>query len=117
MENFFYDDEFCGDLSNIMDLIDIEDPKELNDDWTCKIELAKLEPIFKVDANNVFTLLCDSNEERLGEDFDSREEARILKAIAESFDFEKLKELLPKYYYPSNEFKTITKQDLIDYCS
>jgi 5'-deoxynucleotidase YfbR-like HD superfamily hydrolase len=117
MENFFYDDRFCGDLSYLMDVFDIEEPKNLKDDWTCEIELTELEPIFKVDAKKLCQLLCNCNEERLGEEFDSKDEERLLKAITESCDFEKLKELLPKYYYPQSKFKVVTKQDLIDYCA
>lgn len=117
MENFFYDDKFIGDLSDLMDTLDIEDPKDLVDDWTCRVELTELEPIFKTDAKKMFELLCDCNEERIGEDFDNSDEEKITKAIATSFDFEKLKELLPKYYFPQSKFKVITKQDLIDYCS
>jgi len=119
MENFFYDDRFCSDISDLMDIFDIEekDLKDLEDDWSAKIELTELEPIFKVDAKKLCKLLCDCNEERLGEDFDNRDEEKLIKAISESCDFEKLKELLPKYYYPTCKFKTITKQDLIDYCA
>lgn len=116
MENFFYDENFCSDLSDLMEVFDIKEPKELKDGWTCKVELTELEPIFKINAEKLCQLLCDCNEERLGEDFDNRDEERVIKAIKESCDFDKLKELLPKYYYPRSNFKVVTKQDLIDYC-
>jgi len=117
MENFFYDDRFCSDLSDLMDIFDIEEPKNLKDDWTCKVGLSQLEPIFKVDAENLLKLLCYDNEERIGEDFDEKDEAKILISINKSVDFNKLKELLPQYYYPTSKFEIITKADLIEYVS
>ncbi len=114
MENFFYDDRFCSDVSDLFDIFDIDDENldELPDDWSVKVELTDLEPIFKIDADNLCQLLADANEDRLSEDFD--EEANVLKALKDSIDFEKLKEALPKLYYPNNKYVTITKQDLID---
>ncbi len=120
MENFFIDDNFCSDLEDLIRVCDLEDDNaiaNLEEDWTCKIELTDLEPIFKVDAKKLCELLCDCNEERLGENFDNRDEEKLIKAITESCDFEKLKELLPKYYYPNRKFETITKADLIEYVS
>ena len=74
-----------------------------------------LEPIFNIDAENLCQILADCNEDRLSEDFD--EEQRVLMALSESIDFEKLKELLPKLHYPNNKFETITKADLVEWFS
>lgn len=115
MENFFINDKFYMDLCDLID--DLDGIDNLSEDWKVKVELSDLEPIFKVDAKKLLEILCDCNEERLGEDFDTRDEERILKAIKESCDFEKLKELLPNLYYPNNKFHIITKQDLIDYAN
>lgn len=119
MENFFYDDRFCSDISDIFEIFDIEEEKlnELSETWNCKVELTTLEPVFKVDAEELSELLLDCNEERLSENFDDSDEKKIKKAITESCDFEKLKDLLPKYYYPNGKFVTITKKDLIEWCA
>ena len=117
MEHFFYDDTFCSDLEDLANVFDIDEDNvnELKDDWQVRVEMSDLEPIFNVDADNLCQLLADANEDRLSEDFD--EEAKVLKALKETIDFEKLKEALPKLYYPNNKFETITKADLVEWFS
>jgi 5'-deoxynucleotidase YfbR-like HD superfamily hydrolase len=109
MKNFFVEENFYSDY---LERFKEDEIKSLPDDWTERIELSDLEPIFQVDADNLCQLLADANEDRLTEN--DGEEEEIKKALKESIDFEKLKELLPKYYYPNGTFKTITKQDLLD---
>lgn len=115
MEHFFYNDTFCSDLKDLVNLFGIDEYNinELTDDWQIKVELSDLEVIFDINADNLCQLLADANEDRLSEDFD--EEAKVLKALKESIDFEKLKDALPKLYYPNNQFKIITKSDLVKY--
>jgi hypothetical protein len=115
MEHFFYEDSFCSDIEDLARLFDIDEDNvnELKDDWQVKVELSDLEAIFEIDANSLCQLLADANEDRLSEDFD--EEAKVLKALKESIDFEKLKEKLPKLYYPNNKFEILTKVDLLDW--
>ncbi len=117
MEHFFYEDNFCSDIEDLARVFDIDEKNvnELKDDWQIKVELSDLEPIFNIDAENLCQLLADANEDRLSEDFD--EEAKVLKALKETIDFEKLKEALPKLYYPNNKFETITKADLVEWFS
>ena len=117
MEHFFYDDTFCSDLEDLANVFDIDEDNinELKDDWQVKVELSDLEPIFDVDAEKLCQLLADANEDRLSEDFN--EEANVLKALKESIDFNKLKDALPKLYYPNNKFETITKADLVEWFS
>ncbi len=40
MENFFYDEHFCFDLSDLMDLFDIDEDnlKELEEGWLVKLK-------------------------------------------------------------------------------
>lgn len=115
MENFFYEDNFCSDINDLAQIFDIDEDNinELKDDWEVKVELSDLEPIFNVDAENLCQMLAGCNEDRLSEDFD--EESRVLMALKESIDFDKLKELLPKLYYPNGKFETITKSDLVSW--
>ena len=112
MEDFFYEDRFCYDISCLMDVLDIDEENlsELPDNWEVKIELSNVEPIFKLDVDTLFEMIMNANEHRLGEDFD--EEEKIKNALKESIDFDKLRTLLPKFCYPSGRYETITKLDL-----
>lgn len=120
MENFFIDDKFYTDLSDLMDEIDIEEENinELPDDWSEKIQLSKLEKMFVlkksfvVDAINQQT---DRWEDRYPEDANDKLLDEIEKAIESGIDIDKINSLIPELYYPTNEFITITKQDLINW--
>lgn len=116
MENFFYNENFYSDIQTLINSIDIEfnvdNANDLKDDWEIRVELTDLEPIFELDADSLCQLLADANEDRLTENFD--EEQRVLAALKECIDFEKLKEKLPKLYYPNGKFMSLKKSDLID---
>jgi hypothetical protein len=115
MQNFFYEDTFCSDLEDLARLFDIDEDNvnDLKDDWQQKVELSELEPIFKIDADNLCQVLADAYEHRLSDEFN--EEAKVLKALKESIDFDKLNTLLPKLYYPSNQFEIVTKEDFVEW--
>jgi len=117
MEDFFLDDNFCSDLGDLANIYDIEEDNvnDLKENWIAKVELSDLEPIFDIDAEKLCQILADSNEDRLSEDF--TEEKTILQALKESIDFEKLKESLPKLYYPNGKVEIITKSDLVEWFS
>ncbi len=116
MENFFYEDRFVSDLSELMDIFDFNEEninEELEDGWSCVVEETDLEPIFQVDAKYIAEIIYNANYERYTED--GNEDDRIIKALKESIDFDKLNAMIPRLYYPNNKTATITKQDLIDY--
>ena len=115
MEQFFDDDNFLLDIGDLAERYDIDEDNvnELKDDWQVKVELSDLEPIFEVTAESLCQMLADCNEDRLSEDFD--EEQKVMRALKESIDFDKLKELLPKLYYPNGKFETITKSDMVEW--
>jgi hypothetical protein len=117
MKYFFLDDNFCSDLGNLVNIYDIKEDNvnDLKENWIAKVELSDLEPIFIIDAEKLCQILADSNEDRLSEDFD--EENKVLKALKECIDFEKLKKSLPKLYYPNGKFEIITKSDLVKWFS
>jgi hypothetical protein len=112
MENFHVEDKFYIELEDLFHDLDYDEENHPSDDWTLKVELSDLEPIFNIDAEKLCQMLADCNEERLTEHED--EEQKVLNAIKESVDFDKLRALLPKYYYPNGEFKTLTKQDFLN---
>ena len=114
MENFFYNDKFYIDLNHFVNDMDLEENiSELESDWQVKVELTDLEPIFKLDADSLCEMLSSVFDERFSEDGD--EEEKILKALKECIDFDKLKISLPQLHYPNNKFVVITKSDLVDY--
>ena len=122
MENFFIEDKFFSDLSDLMDDRDINEDElsQLKDDWHEDAEGTTLEPIITIDDKFITDLvddyIYDANIERFPEDCD-KSLSGIKKAIKEAIDIEKLKELMPKLYYPNGAKIKITKQDLIDYCA
>lgn len=114
MENFFIDDKFYFDLQELMDDLDISDEEipDLPEDWSCKLELTTLEPMFKLKAIDVAEMLYNNNEERYSED--APEEEKIVKALKECVDWDKLNSMIPQLYYPNGKFVTITKKDLLE---
>lgn len=121
MENFFVDEKFYPSVEDyVQDTFDdTEDGEEseiksLPDSWQLRVETTNLEPIFNITQNSIFDMLFDCNEDRIGESYDEKTEAKIKMAISESIDFDKLKLLLPKFYYPTGKFETLAKSDLIE---
>lgn len=112
MENFIVEDKFYRDLEELFHDLDYDEENPPSNDWTLKVELSDLEPIFNINAENLCQMLADCNEDRLT-DYEG-EEQKVLNALKESIDFEKLKSLLPKYYYPNGKFVTLTKQDFLE---
>ncbi len=120
MENFFYEEHFCSDLSDLMDVFDIDEDnlKELEEDWIVKIEEASLEKIFVLKKEFVTDAIVretDTWEERFPEESDHIFD-KIKKAISESIDIEKMNELLPSLYYSNGNKSVITKHDLVEWC-
>jgi hypothetical protein len=113
MENFIYNEEFFKDIDSFIDSLPINELTDLPDGWVAVIDMCNLEPIFNIDAESLCQILADANEDRLSEDWD--EEADVLKALKECIDFEKLKNALPKLYYPSGICKKVTKSYLINH--
>ncbi len=120
MENFFIDETFYTDFSDLMDEMEIEEDNihELPDDWSQKIQLSKLEKIFTLDKKFVADAIMqktDTWEERFPEDPSDRFMKKIEMAIENGIDIDKMNALIPELYYPINEFVTITKKDLIEW--
>ncbi len=112
MENFIVEDKFYRDLEELFHDLDYDEENPPSDDWALKVELSDLEPIFNIDAEKLCQMLGDCNEDRLTDN--EEEEQKVLNALKESIDFDKLRGLLPKYYYPNGKFVTLTKQDFLE---
>lgn len=120
MEHFFIDDKFYNDLSDLIDEMEIkvDNIHELPDDWSQKIQLSKLEKIFTLDKKFVADAIMQKTqtwEERFPEDPSDRFMNDIQMAVENGIDIDKMNAFIPELYYPTMEFVTITKQDLIDW--
>ncbi len=120
-EAFFIDENFYSDISDYVADLDLndEDITALPDDYTKKIQLATLEPLFTPDKNffeNIATEICQWEEERFPEeDHDERIFKGLVAALKNSFDKERFIKELPKLYYPNGKFDVLTKKDLVDW--
>ncbi len=117
MENFFIEDKFCYDLDCLISHLDLDETDEieaLEEDWSIDVEQGELEPMFILTANKIAEMLFNHNEERYSEE--GKEDEKIIKALKDCVDFEKLNSLIPKMYYGGNTVK-ITKADLLEYIS
>lgn len=110
MENFFYEDTFYSELSDLADDFEID---FLPDDWQIKCFESKLEPIVVLNKAWISEIIYNTEEERFPEDYDSIEK-RFSKAL-DAIDFTKANELMPKLYYPSGKSFIITKADILAY--
>jgi hypothetical protein len=119
MEKFFYDDRFCLDISDLMEILDIDDENldELEDDWSVTCEGATLEKIFVIEKEFAVSAIVNETDtwsDRFPEDdWSVTLFEQIKKAIAESIDIEKLNEKLPSLYYPNGKKFKVTKDDLV----
>jgi len=86
----------------------------LSDDWCAIIQRSELQPIVKLNIEDMSNAIYDWNEERFTEDSNEQELSEIKEALSQSFDFEKFAKLCPKLYYPIQEFYKMTKSDIIE---
>lgn len=119
MENFFYEEEFCSDLGELIDYIgyEEEDIIEFDNDWYLEIYPSKLEKVFvATDKWLVDAVLraTDYFDDRFPEDSEDIME-RIGDAIKKVVDIDRLNSLLPELYYPIGHKAKVTKQDLLDF--
>ena len=118
MEYFFYNDDFCDDLSDLMCRLDMDedDLEALPDDWSVNCEATTLEKsmVFKTEKTvDFFMDQVENNLERLPEDYHDTWE-KIKKAATDAI--EKLNEAMPSFYYPNGQKFVVTKADLIEWC-
>lgn len=118
MENFFIEDKFYNDIESLLIDFEIDEDNiaELPDDWSQEVILGTLEPVFDLNQESFERMLYGwFGDDRMPEDWDEKLENKITEAIRQSVDFEKLSNLLPKFYYGYGEKAIITKQDLLEY--
>lgn len=121
MENFFHDTDFCSDLDDFINSLQLEDEiKNLPDNFSTIVEMASLEKVVTIGKDELVEGMLEVFEQRTlwfdrfpEEGEDTYQE--IKKALTESIDIVKFNQLMPELYYPNGKKCAITKQDLIDY--
>jgi hypothetical protein len=116
MQNFFIEDEFFSTLDDLIDYIGL-DVEELDDNWTTKVKLSELEPMFQFNEKFIVDAIINNTdlfEDRFPENSDNIFD-KIKEGIIASVDLDKLNKFIPLFYFPTGHYKTITKQDLLDF--
>lgn len=88
MENFFYDDEFYHDLSDLLDQLDIDENtvNDLEEDYALSCNESVLEPVVKLTPDFIMDCI---DEERFPENLDGIH-SKTYGIIENNIDFEKL---------------------------
>lgn len=111
-EPFFSNNNYYHSLNDLIDEIisDDCDIEDLPDDYEIQCTKAELLPIIQYKAEYLAEMAEEFSEENCDNEYN-----KILEAIKECCDFEKLNSMIPKLWYeiPSKKFK-ITKKDLTD---
>lgn len=112
MENFFYDNEYCDSIEDLIYKIvdDADEIYELDDDFEIKCYEAKAE---KMEEFDEYWILERMEEDRFPED--DRLVDKLLKLFKDNINFDKINEAMPEVWYETGKSFFITKQDLIDY--
>lgn len=114
-ENFFKYDKFYSDFDDLLSELEIdelEDAKNLPDDYSIECHESRKEPIVRLDAAWILERI---DEERFPEEDNDRTSSKIAKILKEHIDFDKINSLMPELYYEDRKKFVITKQDIINY--
>ena len=109
-ESFFIDDEFYDDIYHYAESMDGE-IEDLEDDWAIQVTACELQPLVTLTPDWIVERIC---EERFSEDNSDQEYEKIIKALKQCIDFDKLNSLMPKLNYATREKYFITKTDLLE---
>jgi hypothetical protein len=114
MENFFVDDRFYSGLEDliedVLDWEEIDEIKELNDDWSIEVTESSLEPMIRFDINWILNRIDD---DRLPEDCE-RTDRKLVQLLKDNINFDAINAGMPELYYEKwNSKIKITKQDLM----
>lgn len=116
LENFFYNNKFYYEVSELIDEIESDECEihELPDDYKLECFKSELSPLVEFDAQWIAERI---DEERFSDDNCDGEFTKIVKALNECIDFEKLNSMIPKMYYETRMKFYITKQELLNIIS
>ena len=113
MEDFFYNNDFYSELSDLCNYMDWGDDEInlLEDGFKLEVNLSALEPIVKFDSEWITERI---KENRFSEQNSDSEVTIIMKILDDNIDFDKINSLIPKCYYPTKLKHYFNKQDLLD---
>jgi hypothetical protein len=111
MTNFFYNDYFYSELTELIDHEgwELEDVLCFDDDFTITANDARSEKIIKFDAEWITSQIEDRFPEDVENQFD-----QVYKIFNDNIDFKKINDLLPENWYMLKKTFKITKADLIE---
>lgn len=105
------DDRFFDEVQDVAEYLEYEFLIEQADDFTIEAYECDLERIGYLDGSVIAERAFD--EDRFTEEMADDQE-KIAKILDDNIDFQKINDLLPKIWYPSNRKVVFTKQELID---
>jgi hypothetical protein len=105
----YYNENFYDELSDLVADLDLEMFKEGD---TITVEDCDLEPIGKLEPEQLTEWIMDQWEERQSED--GFEYDKVEKVIKENIDFDKINSLLPKLWYPNGKEITFTYEQIME---
>ena len=117
VENFFYDERFFSETTDLVDYL--VDEGELNkddtEDFVLEVDLATKEPILDIGLDWLVETITECNAERFSENGIDDEIEQIKNALKESLDFDKFNAAMPKLHYPNHKTHRFTKADLLEF--
>jgi len=110
---YYYNENFYDEISDIVEDWDFE---QVGESFTLKVENCTLEPIIELSAELIADSLEGDLEERHSEHDAEDELNKIIRALKENIDFEKLNSDMPKLWYPNSTFIYLSKAELLSFC-
>jgi hypothetical protein len=113
MDNFFFNDQFYSDLTDLCEYEgwEKEDIELYDEDFKLEVYGSILEPIFQLDAEWITERI---DEERFSEDGVDNEISKLTKLLESNIDFEKINSQIQKMYYSNRKKHYFTKADLLE---
>lgn len=118
-EMYYYNDSFFGDVDDIIEhVIDDNEFKSESDiaqDFKIEYEDCELMPIYKLDADLLYSFLSDHFDENSSEDGDEWDEDKIKSLIEKHLNFDSFNAAAPKLWFPNGSKHTISRDEVVKY--
>ena len=113
MEHFYRSGEFYSDLSDYIESKGLSEQgiNNLPEDFKLEVKCSYEERLITFTPSLILSMI---DEERFSEAEQEYEAEKILKALEECVDFEKLNSKIPTMLYEGNDKHYFTKQDFLD---
>ena len=111
-QNFFLNDEFYKDLFDVINHYGYEYYHNIPDDFKETCYESVVEPIFKLGSGELDEYIFDSSIDRISDRINGREYfEKIMEAVEQSIDIDKLNSLIPTDFYEGNVEFELVKED------